>query len=113
MTPVFCCGFECGQAGTVGQHWNNGASASFSTSNVRSGVRSLRINPTAASTGISTSVSFSANNNQVFRAYIYFASLPDVDIDLITCTAAGNGVRFKVSDNSFRAVIGGSVFGLG
>lgn len=76
MTPVFCCGFECGVAGSVGQHLNiEAGTAAFSTTTVRSGSRSLRANPTAGgssillNTGITSSV-------LVCRFYVYIATMP-------------------------------------
>jgi hypothetical protein len=75
-TPVFCCGFECGVTGTVGQHWTvfNSAVINTNTSFVRSGERSLSISGTATRKYFTTSA-FSGQAVGVYRFYIYFASL--------------------------------------
>ena len=103
-TPVFCCGFECGVQGSTGQHWVLSGTGSFSTTTVRSGARSARINPTA---GISffnnTALS---SSNWVMRCYIYFASLPNADVPLFFTSAGGSarrGAYFKQSDSSIYA----------
>jgi len=98
MTPVFCCGFECGQLGSVGQHWTAPTGASISTTTVRSGARSLRINPSAATCAIApASGSISV---WVVRFYVRFTTLPNADTYLF---AAGGtklgGVAFKQSDS--------------
>ena len=102
MTPVFCCGFECGTYGTAGQHWDAGINASASTSIVRSGVRSLRINPTASTGTMSPSSSGVAwTNITVIRFYLYIASLPTADATFFSTNAGagGAGIVFKQSDS--------------
>lgn len=74
-TPVFCCGFECGVA-TSAAHFTISGTASFSTSTVRSGARSMRINPTAANFSSVQNTSNAGGTVGVLRWYVYFASLP-------------------------------------
>ena len=103
MTPVFCCGFECGQLGTVGQHWNIfSGSPAISTSTVRSGARSIRFNPSAAASNIRSN-SFTASDKWVIRFYVYFASLPTADYDICFNTGANHSVAFKQSDSKIYA----------
>lgn len=100
MTPVFCCGFECGQTGSVGQHWGTPGNGSFSTSTVRSGARSMRLNPTAAAGAIALTTSITLTTVAVARFYIYFASLPIADTPLLfQNSTSGPGIIFKQSDS--------------
>lgn len=100
MTPVFCCGFECGVTGSVGQHWSTPANGSFSTSTVRSGARSMRVNPTASNGQIQLN-NITLTTVNVIRFYLYFATLPTVDTPLLFLNAsAGPGITFKQSNNS-------------
>jgi hypothetical protein len=81
MTPIFTCGWECGvKSGQA--HWtdNAGTTASFSTTTVRSGSRSLRVNPTAELLNVqSFGAGFTAAGRWVGRVYIRFATLPSAD----------------------------------
>jgi hypothetical protein len=109
-TPIFCCGFECG---TSLAHWTLGASASFSTSTVRTGARSLRCNPAAASTGNALCVLTDNISGWVVRFYVRFASLPTTD-SMIASVNTTVGVGFQQSSstlqafNGFDAIFGGS-----
>ena len=99
-TPVLCCGLECGQ---FGGHILAGTNVAFDTSVVRSGTRSLRINPTA-DIGNTNGLNISTSNPVVWRFYIRFASLPTTDCMLsYENTAGGCGVAFKNSDSSIYA----------
>lgn len=79
MTPVFCCGFECGNPATgtsnIGQHVILVGTSAFATSPVRSGARSLRTNPTAGSGYGQASLSISSDKS-TSRSYIYVATDP-------------------------------------
>jgi hypothetical protein len=110
ITPVFCCGFECG---VTGAHWTPSLNTSFSTSIVRSGSRSGRANPTS-STGALTSTAFPSSSLFVIRCYVYFATLPNATCELITTNAAPGsrvGAYFNSSDNKIYA--GNSTSNLG
>ncbi|MDB5199151.1 MAG: hypothetical protein JWO92_1114 [Chitinophagaceae bacterium] len=103
LTPVFTCGFECGvlTSSNIGAHWSSNASISFSTTTVRNGARSLRINP-VATTASSRFWNFSNANIGVFRFYIRFASLPGNDIEILHLNYSSGfhiGIRFQQSDN--------------
>ena len=107
-TPVFCCGFECG---ITGPHWTLGTTSSFNTnaSFVRNGARSLRINPTAGTGNVTCIL---ANQNLlVVRVYVYFATLPNVDVSLVTGNSTLQGAVFKQADSKIYAgrISGGSL----
>src|SRR5690348_705161 len=95
LTPIFCCGFECGQLGSAGQHWSSNASASISTSTVRTGARSLRIN-TSATTGITSPAAIVSATHFVIRFYLRFAALPSADT-YIAHIIDGGSVRYGLS----------------
>src|SRR5689334_20222823 len=101
MTPVLCCGAECG---TSGAHWTLGLNASFSTGTVNpgGGVRSLRINPSAA-TGSAQLIASQSVNTVVYRFYVRFATLPSASCSIGYCTGTGDGVIFKASDGKLYA----------
>ncbi len=111
MTPVFCCGYECGLIGAIdaSPHINTGTNTSISTSTVRSGARSLRVNPTAGNgradfdcrgflpgTSITTAV---------WRYAINVASNPlaniVVGVPIVTSTSVMLGLAFKSSDSKW------------
>ena len=111
MTPVFCCGFECG---VVGYHFTNpGAPAEISSTTVRSGNYSLRLNTTNATAY--TFPVFGANNiihtsstRHIGRVYVYFASLPSVSTALIrfgNTITNGPQIRFNASDSKLYAAV--------
>lgn len=102
MTPVFCCGAECGASG---QHWTIAGTASFSTSTVRSGARSFRINPTS-SVGSFVHTLPSANKF-VVRAYVYFATLPSWEVPLISIDIGG--VKTGIFFNPFASPGGNNI----
>lgn len=103
VTPVWCCGFECGQAGSVGQHFQPiSGTASFSTTTVRSGARSGRSNPTSSTGYLSTAVY--GGTGSVIRFYIYFATLPNTTTEVFafrdgTVTGWGGYIVFNSSDS--------------
>ena len=109
MTPVFCCGFECGQFGSVGQHWSTlGSGASVSTSTVRSGARSIRLNLSAAQSPNSVSTTMvSSGTVLVGRFYVYFTTLPTIDYRILNVNTANEtnsgNVLFKSSDSKIYA----------
>ena len=105
MTPVFCCGFECGGSGTVWPHFNIGGSgyaSSISTSPVRTGARSLKIEQTSSSLQGSSFTLPSPSNIMVIRAYIRFAVLPSINMAVfgsrVSVTSEIAGLVFQVSD---------------
>lgn len=106
MTPVFCCGFECGVNGLGGPHWGIfTGTVAFSTSTVRTGSRSLRINPTATNGSVTGIFSVAATNVWVIRCYIYFATLPNTSAYLIGPNFSGTtaGAWFNSSDSKIYA----------
>lgn len=104
-TPVFVCGFECGQLGGVGQHWDLTGTVSIGTGTVRSGSRAARFNPSGASAALSRSVTPTVS---VHRFYIRFASLPTGDIYIFHAanSTARLGVAFKSSDSKLYCATG-------
>lgn len=107
MTPIFACGFECGQFGTA--HWNGGGVGASSTGTVRSGARSFRANPTASIVQLITfDAPWGSNTRRIARMYVNFATLPSADtaLALFGGGAAGPNVRFKQSDSKIYAAVG-------
>jgi hypothetical protein len=110
---VHACGFECGQLGAEGQHWVIATgTATISTSTVRSGDRSLRLNPSAAAINISSLIS--PPTIHVARFYIYFTTLPSADTQLYRiATATGPpslGLGFHQSSGELRCSRGSNTF---
>lgn len=107
QTAVFVCGFECGVKGTNGEHWISTAANSFNTSTVRSGARSFEMSGTASTSIQGTSVALTASNKWVLRAYIRFATLPDVDFGILGVNTVAStplaGAVFKQSDSKIYA----------
>lgn len=112
MTPVFCCGFECGVDAI---HWNvsgisGGNGKAFDTSTIRSGTRSLNVQSTAQSgqqtCTLATPVSLSAVNKHVIRFYVRFATLPAVDMGIFFLGYGASqfpAIIFKQSDSKIYA----------
>ena len=105
--PVFCCGFECGVAGTTGQHLATaGSGTSFDTTTFRTGLRAGRVNVTAT-TGSFQVNGLAASGTRVVRAYLRFTTLPLVDDVIIlgsTPAAASTPcLAFKASDSKLYA----------
>jgi len=88
MTPVFCCGFECGLANP---HWTLGANATFVTSNVRSGARALRIQSNSGTGVNATSITISTNK-LVIRGYfrVNGAIIPSSKLHILSGFFTGN-----------------------
>ncbi len=109
LTPVFCCGLECGQLASTA-HWNTSTGVSISTTTTRSGGRSLRCNPSAQTANTNCVVS-AGSTVVVGRAYVYFASLPTANIIVFGTKNSGSsgtfyfGVGFKQSDSSIYAAL--------
>src|SRR3990172_1047777 len=109
-TPVFACGAECGIDNTFG-HLNSSQNYSFSTTTVRSGLRSLRHNPTAA-LGSSDVMDLPSTTDWVVRAYVRFATLPDVTSRVFALgSPVAQGIYFNVSDS--KLYVGSAVGTLG
>jgi len=80
MTPVFCCGFECG---VTGAHWTLSAGGGFDTTTKRSGARSFKLTGGVSSL-VTNTIAFSSAI-AVLRMYVYFT-----DASTAVCL-----VRFK------------------
>lgn len=95
MTPVFCCGFECGVFSN-GSHIYipiaSGSEPTFNTTIKRTGARSLKVIDDQASTVFATSSTL-----KVIRVYVYFETLPG---DIFICGFSQVGIYFKSSDSS-------------
>lgn len=103
ITPTFCCGFECGVSGG---HYTNTINV-FSTTTVRSGARSLRANPSAATCSSLASSAQYSSVIAVIRVYVYFTTLPTTNSLWIALAAASGsskgGVYYKVADGKLYA----------
>src|SRR5262249_26528149 len=105
MTPVMCCGFECGVANV---HWNT--SAFFDTGTFRTGARSIRFNLSAASSNLQ-SITLTSSFRWISRVYVRFATLPTVSTGIFGTdtgegTSGGPKVHFNASDNKIYAKVG-------
>lgn len=116
MTPVFCCGFECGannSGAALDTHWGTNTALTFSTSIVRPG--SLR---SSELTLVNTS-SFPQPNGVlnfsstivVARCYVYFQILPNTTTTVFGTSVDRAGVWFKSSDNKLYPGYTGAVLG--
>jgi hypothetical protein len=108
MTPVLCCGAECGVVDAALHIASLTGTASIVTSSPISGARSIQVNPTA-STGIARlAVSYGTGGHYIGRFTIRFTTLPSA-----ACLFARgslnsfSGVYFKQSDSSIYACAGG------
>lgn len=108
MTPIFCCGCECGVAGdsVIGSpHWVTGAT--FSTSTVRNGARSLRVNLAASSAAANNLTGVTLGGTvSVVRGYLNFTTLPNTNFPLLmVTTAVGSevGAVYQSSDSKVYA----------
>lgn len=115
-TPVHCCGFECGttrvdDSGGTSTHLFLSGTGSISTTTVRTGSRSGRLNPTAA-TAYFASGQFTGSNYYVARAYVRFATLPSATTEILTATYVPEaGAYFNASDNKIYAGSGTASLG--
>jgi hypothetical protein len=109
-TPVFVCGFECGASGTAGEHWSLGTNASFSTSRVRSGVRSLLTNANNAAASDS-SATIPSTNIVVGRFYFFMNHAWGASGYIGWCVVNGTnvGVYMDNTNNQIKAGIGASL----
>ncbi len=109
MNPVFCCGFECGLIGSdnlSAPHWylaTGSVGASVSTTTVRSGSRSLRshLSGNTEAGYVTVCPTLGSSSYVVMRAYIYFASLPTVDMAIMSSLSNSSnnpGIFFKAAD---------------
>lgn len=110
-TPILTCGAECG-AVLGGSHFTSTqGTASFSTTTFRSGLRSLRCNPTAG-LGLVTGVTLASSTDWVIRAYVQFATLPDVTSHVFAvATAMAQGVFYHQPSGTLQ--VGDSTSNLG
>lgn len=108
-TPVFCCGFECGQLGSVGQHWTSGTGCSIVTSPVRTGARSLRQTSTASAPGLIVPNVTISGNHGVARFYVYFKDALPTSNCILFQFNSNYQVYFVATDNKIytRAAAGG------
>ena len=85
MTPVFCCGFECGVLSTVDleQHVFIVGSVAFTTSTKRSGARALRVNPTVGFAYGYVGLNLGNVSIVVMRAYVNVTSNPIVSSGIL------------------------------
>ena len=108
-TPIFCCGFECGvaSASAASTHIPTTSSAgSFSTTTVRTGLRSRRLNPSAV-TSEELAPSLGIPTVAVGRIYFYIATNPTANALIFggrTASIRYGGIGFQSSDSTWRAV---------
>ncbi len=105
ITPVFCCGFECGVSTGATAHWAlTGTGASFQTTTFRNGLRAGRCHPAGTSSSFQRTLAV-APSIAVFRFGLFFTTLPSVDCELGTVNPGGfdAGVYFSQSDSKLYA----------
>ena len=100
ITPVFCCGWECGKFSTA--HWGAVNNNDIVGSPVKSGSYALRVFPTAAASILDSQFTLSTAMI-VARFSIRFATLPSSDCLLFSETQGSNGLGFQASDSTLRA----------
>lgn len=117
MTPVWCCGGECGRLNNgvlpQNQHWEqvDAAAATFETTIVRSGFRSIRHACTSPNSSRSNITFASSSQTRVVGVvYIYFVTLPSADTNLVrsSTTDVGPCVFFRQSDSKLYAYVDGT-----
>lgn len=103
-TPTFCCGFECGLISSSADstaHWvSTLTTPTISTTTVRSGSRSLRINVTGGSSQAATKSGIVSSQIHVFRFYVRFETLPGGDTSI--ARVGDEGVYYQQSDSTLR-----------
>lgn len=110
ITPVFCCGFECGQS-TGGAHWGSPSSGgSYSTTNPRNGARAFRCAAAGGQAALTSQFALSSQT-LVFRVAVYFTSLPAVDVALAVEGNSQEGAWFKAADSKIYAGHSGAATG--
>ena len=104
MTPILCCGAECGLPGV---HFSTlSADGTISTTTVRNGARSFRILGTGSNVNW-TSIALASANIWVVRFAIRFASLPTADVLLADLNSSAFGLLgFKASDGKIYPRMG-------
>lgn len=103
-TTIFACGLECGVLGSTGMHIHQvTGTCSISTSVFRTGLRSLRSNPSAARAYVNLEDNIDITNRVlVARFYIRFDTFPAADTSLFGVERViGNceGLGFQASDS--------------
>src|SRR5262245_30701752 len=111
MTPIFCCGFECGRLGNVGQHFNGIDTCSIVTTGAITGNRSLRCNP-SASDGYAQRT-FAATNTLVVGMRIRFDTLPNATTYIAKTEPGTEGVVFDSTDGKLYCNSTGGWTGVG
>lgn len=110
-TPVFCCGLECGVAGTTGQHITmSGAQAGFDTSVFRTGARSLGISVNSTTSVYGQWTTPASFTRLIGRIYIRVTALPTQNCVLVMSgtDGAGPNVRYDTG-KGIVAAVGSSV----
>jgi hypothetical protein len=101
-TTVFACGFECAVNFATNGHWDLSGGGSFSTGTVRTGNRSLRVNPSGSALfPLHKALTFTTT--WVIGCAIRFTTLPAADCDLLVSNEAGfPGLYYQQSDSTLR-----------
>lgn len=110
VTPVSCCGCECGVFDASLHLTVAVGDVTFSTSTIRTGLRSIRCNA-VANQAIVTVRDSAANGARVGRSFAYFETLPAINQTIIGSNGSTGGVRFQASDSSLYCHSSGSGLG--
>lgn len=107
-TTTFVCGAECGLAGSIGQHFTLTGTGSFSTTTVRNGARSMRVNPTAGVAYFRSGSGYlPSGTTHVTRVAIRWATLPTSDSMVAIHDYGGSlaGAGFQLSDSKLYSTV--------
>lgn len=113
----FACGAECqisvpGVFGTPNDHWSlvQGTQPTVQTIIARNGGRAYRFSPVNDIASLWRAIS---GSQRVARFYVYFASLPSGDCELLRfrCEPLGNSpeIRFRKATNDIVGYVGGQI----
>lgn len=109
-TPVLCCGLECGlSTSSLGGHFQLAGTSSIDTTTLRTGLRSIRCNPSASTGFVAIGNGLSAAAAGIVRTYLYISTSPNSDCTAIVWSKTiatlthRFGLVYKNSDSKFYA----------
>jgi hypothetical protein len=116
ILPVFCCGFECGLFGAVGQHWATGGSGSaptFITSGHRSGLRAARFIGAAGLTSYVDTLALASSTRWVGRFYVYFNVINSGSPFIASIGSAGPRIYLVGAESKLYSAVNTAIGGNG
>lgn len=114
ITPVMCCGGECGVSGST-THITLAGNSAFVTSTPRSGARAVRVNVVATVGAVGFQYNLPSTTDKfTYRLYIRFDTLPSVSslvTDVFVAGANIPGAYYNASDGKIYAGTGTGALG--